>query len=105
MREEEPYDGIFFASANSVPALERFRAKNYRPAVVASDVFPRRSDYLRDRTVLATVFQNPEEQGRLAVMSLYAWLADGMPPERVRKVTPQLVLKADLPVYEDNGTE
>ena len=64
------YDGIFFASANSVPAIEVFREHRYSPVIVASDVFPKMSDYIREGTVAATVYQNPEKQARLAVMQM-----------------------------------
>ena len=102
MEEREPFDGVFFASANSVAPLAQFRAHGYRPAVVASDIFPKMSEYLRDGTVLATVFQNPEKQSRIAVMNLYSYLAEGRRPERMLKITPQLVLRGNLSVYESD---
>lgn len=105
MQEAEPYDGIFFASANSVPAIERFLEIGYHPAVIASDIFPQMSRYLRDGVVQATVYQDPEEQGRLAVTSLYTWLVDGIPPQKQMKVMPRLVLKADLSEFEKDEKE
>ena len=100
IRDPDPCDGIFFASANSVAPIEVFRAEGYQPAIVASDIFPKMSDWLRDGTVQAVVFQNPEKQSRIAVMNLYAWLAEGRLPEKRTKISPQLVLGSNLSVYE-----
>lgn len=94
------YDGIFFASANSVPAIEVFRKHRYNAKIIASDVFPMMSEYIRDDTVAATIYQNPEKQARLAVMQMYQHLVQHDAMLKTVKIRPQLVLAGNLEAYE-----
>ncbi len=100
IRSGTPCDGVFFSSANAVTPVGVFRERGYKPKIVGSDVFPETAAFIREGTVAAAVFQNPEKQGWLAVMSLYRCLAENRKIEPLILITPQIVLKSNLSAYE-----
>lgn len=93
-------DSVFFSSANAVAPIGVFQERRFKPKIVCSDIFPETGAYIREGTVTAAIFQNPEKQGRLAVISLYRYLAENRKTEPFILITPQIVLKSNLSVYE-----
>jgi len=94
--------GIYISSANSIPVIDRIIASGKAGdiKIVASDVFPELSEYIKNGTVLATIFQNPYRQARLAVMNLYYHIAENREIPEILTITPQIVMKSNLDVYE-----
>ena len=102
MLKRNDIDGIYISSANSVPIVEKIisAGKTEKIKIVASDVFPKLSEYIRKGIVLATVFQNPYRQAKLAVMNLYAHITENLEIPEVITVTPQIVINSNLEIYE-----
>ena len=89
-----------FTSANSVSAIKVFQSYGYQPVIIASDVFPSLSEYIRNGVVAATIYQAPEKQGRVAIMNMYRYLSEKETiPSQIR-IPPQIVLRSNLSVYE-----
>lgn len=92
--------GVAFTSANSVSAIEVFQSYGYQPVIIASDVFPSLSEYIRNGVVAATIYQAPEKQGRVAIMNMYRYLSEKETIPAQIRIPPQIVLRSNLSVYE-----
>ena len=95
-------NGIYISSANSAPIL-RYLDENGlggRIAVIASDVFPELSAYMRRGIVNATIYQDPYRQGKRAFEGLFDYIANGIKPNSFIMTPPQIVLTSNLSVYE-----
>ena len=104
IRDYPPCSSVFFASANSVSAIEVFRRHGYHPTIIASDVFPQMSKFIRDGTVSATIYQNPAKQARLGMMHLYEYVTEKKQHSPQILITPQIVIRSNLDVYEYQGS-
>ena len=95
-------DGIYISSANSAPILRYLEENGLggRIAVIASDVFPELSAYMRKGIVNATIYQDPYRQGKRAFEQLFYYIADGVKPNSFVMTPPQIVLTSNLSVYE-----
>lgn len=95
-------DGIYISSANSEPILRYIEANDLtgKVAVIASDVFPELSAYIRKGVVNATIYQNPFDQGRHAFEGLFYHISEGRSINSIIMTDPQIVLKSNLSVYE-----
>ena len=90
--------GVYLGSANSTTFCRRVVELGYdkKLKIVASDIFTELIDYLRKDIVQATIFQNPYNQGRLAVRYLYEMMAEGRVIDRNIFLDPQLVIKSNV---------
>ena len=95
-------DGIYISSANSEPILRYLEANHLggRIAVIASDVFPELSAFMRKGIVNATIYQDPYRQGKRAFEGLFDYIANGVKPNSFIMTPPQIVLTSNLSVYE-----
>lgn len=100
LEDKVPCSSVFFASANSVSVIEVFRKHGFHPVIIASDVFPQMSEYIRSGIVSATIYQNPAKQARLGIMSLYEYLVEKKQQSPQILITPQIVIRSNLDVYE-----
>jgi LacI family transcriptional regulator len=94
---------LYVSTANSVTvvqALEELDPER-RIAVVTTDLFAQLVPYLRSGRILATMYQRPEAQGRMAFEALYNFLVEGKcPPQRI-KLNPHIVMKSNLELFLD----
>ena len=102
MLESRNIDGIYISSANSIPVIEKIimAGKSKEIKIVTSDIFPKLSDYIRNGVVLATIFQNPYRQAKLAVMNLYYHITENRKISEIVTIIPQIVMSSNLEVYE-----
>ncbi len=92
---------VYVTTANSLPVLKALSASKQlgTVAVVTTDLFPNLVPYIRDGTVLATVYQRPQTQGRIAFEALYRFLTEKrMPPPR-HPLPPHLILQSNLDLF------
>jgi len=94
---------IYVSTANSITtirALEELDPER-RIAIVTTDLFPQLVPYLKSGRILATIYQRPEAQGRMAFEALYNFLAEGKcPPQRI-KLNPHIVMRSNLELFLD----
>ena len=95
-------DGIYISSANSAPILRYLEENNLggKIAVIASDVFPELSAFIRKGIVNATIYQDPFGQGKRAFEGLFYNISEGRMPDSIIMVNPQIVLRSNLNAYE-----
>jgi LacI family transcriptional regulator len=106
-------DGVYVCTANSMPVIEALRETGRlgRTTVVTTDLFPGLVPYLRNGEVLATLYQRPITQGRMAFQSLYRFLVEGVCPPLRRRLAPHIILRSNLDLFlelkpeETDGTE
>lgn len=106
-RDFPDLDGLYISSANSAPICRYIEENGLgdRVAVIASDVFPELSAYLRKGVVNATIYQDPFHQGRHAFEGLFYHISEGRPINSIIMTDPQIVLRSNLIAYERWKTE
>jgi len=94
---------IYVSTANSITviqALEELDPERHI-AVVTTDLFAQLLPFLKSGRILATIYQRPEAQGRMAFEALYSFLAEGKcPPHRI-KLNPHIVMRSNLELFLD----
>ena len=95
-------DGIYVSSANSTPICKYLEEHNLgdKVAVIASDVFPELSSYMRKGVVNATIYQDPFHQGSHAFEGLFYHIAEGRSINSIIMTDPQIVIRSNLSAYE-----
>jgi len=90
--------GVYLGSANSATFCARVVELSIAGSlkIVASDVFAELTQYLKQDVIQATIFQNPFNQGRLAVRYLYEYLAQRRRFDQDFLLMPQLVVKSNI---------
>ena len=93
--------GIYITTEASIPVLEAARDANIleRLIIVTTDLFPALVDYIRSGSVLATIYQRPYTQGRMAFRVLYEFLMEGSCPSYQVTFSPHLVMRGNLDFF------
>jgi LacI family transcriptional regulator len=94
---------IYVSTANSITVIQALEELDpeRRVALVTTDLFPQLVPFLKSGRVLATVYQRPETQGRMAFEVLHHFLVDGRcPPPRI-KLNPHIVMRSNLDLFVD----
>lgn len=103
LRKRRDLCGLYVTTANSLPVIEAI-AHNGRAdkiTVVTTDLFPALLPLIRSGRVLATIYQRPQTQGRLAFQSLYQFLLERKYPAATIKVAPHIVMRSNLDLFAD----
>lgn len=101
LRAHPDLTSIYVSTVNSLPVLRAAEQEGRLPqlTVVTTDLFPELVERIRAGAIVATVYQRPVSQGRLALQTLYRFLRDGTrPPERIH-VVPHLVMRSNLDLF------
>ncbi len=98
LRENPDIGGVYLGSANSSTFCKRVveLGCERRLKIVASDVFDELTAFLKEDVIQATIFQNPYNQGRLAVRYLYEYIVEGRKLDDTVFLLPQLVVKSNI---------
>ncbi|GGH17172.1 LacI family DNA-binding transcriptional regulator [Silvibacterium dinghuense] len=100
-------DALYISTANSLPvlrALEELKLLG-KVQVVATDLFQELVPLLESGQVLATLYQRPEAQGKMAFEALLGHLANREKPLKVHRFAPHIILRSNLPLFIDRLTE
>jgi LacI family transcriptional regulator len=101
LAEDEAISAVYVGTANSLPTLEALeqtgRLANTR--VITTDLFPALVPYLRSGKVLATVYQRPITQGRMAFEALYQFLVEGTCPQLRQRLPPHMIMRSNLDLF------
>lgn len=96
IRQGEAPEGIYIATATSESIIDLAERESLGCAIVTTDVSPYIAERLRRSTICCSLFQSPAKQGKYAIRAMYEYLADGIIPQRVIKVAPQLVINGNI---------
>lgn len=67
--------------------------------IVASDISADLKALIREGTVVASIFQNQYEQGRLGLHKMYDLLANGAATEDIIAIDPQIVMNSNVTLF------
>lgn len=94
---------LYVSTANSITVIQALEELDpeRRIAVVTTDLFPQLVPFLKSGRILATIYQRPEAQGRMAFEALHHFLVEGRcPPHRI-KLNPHIVMRSNLELFLD----
>lgn len=94
---------VYVSTANSITVIQALEELDpeRRIALVTTDLFPQLVPFLKSGRVLATIYQRPESQGRMAFEALHHFLVEGRcPPNRI-KLNPHIVMRSNLELFLD----
>lgn len=93
--------GIYVSTANSLPVLEAVEESGRAAgiSVITTDLFQELVPYIRSGAVVATMYQRPFTQGRLALQALYQFVVEGRCPAPQLKLAPHVVMRSSLDLF------
>jgi LacI family transcriptional regulator len=94
---------IYVSTANCITVIQALEELDpeRRIALVTTDLLPQVVPFLKSGRILATIYQRPEAQGRMAFEALHHFLVDGRcPPPRI-KLNPHIVMRSNLELFLD----
>jgi LacI family transcriptional regulator len=92
-------DGIYVATANSVPVLREIVRAGRQLTVITTDLFPALVPFIASGLVAATIHQRPRTQGQLAFDVLRRYLVDGIRPAPLVQLSPHVVMRSNLHLF------
>jgi LacI family transcriptional regulator len=100
-------DAIYISTANSVPVLRALEEQKLlgRVQVVATDLFHELVPLLESGKVLATLYQRPEVQGKMAFETLLGHLMEKEKPVKTHRLAPHIILRSNLPLFVHRLTD
>lgn len=101
LRDNPELHGVYITSASSPLACRQIRASGRSGLnIVTTDLLDETPALLSDRTVLATIYQDPYRQGKTAVMLLYDYLLNKKNFDN-HLITPIVVLRSNYACYRN----
>jgi len=92
---------VYVTTEASIPVIQAADDTGILPrlAIVATDIFPALVEHIRAGSVLATIYQRPYTQGRMAFRVLYEFLVEGACPAYQVTLAPHLVMRGNLDFF------
>jgi len=93
--------GIYVTTEASIPVLKAARDTGLlnRLTVIATDLFPDLVQEIRSGAVIATIYQRPRSQGRMAFRMLHEFLMEGERPSHQITLAPHLVMRGNVDFF------
>ena len=93
--------GIYVCTEVSLPVIDAARDSGILPnlSIIATDLFPPLVDHIRAGRILATIYQRPYTQGRLAFRALHEFLVGDSRPSEQITLAPHLVMRGNLDFF------
>ena len=94
-------DAIYISTANSMPVFRALEEQKLfgQIQVIATDIFPELVPLIESGKVLATIYQRPTEQGKLAFETLLKHLLEPDKPAGSHRLAPHLVFRSNLSIF------
>jgi LacI family transcriptional regulator len=97
LKKQKQICAVYISTSNSLQVIHALEDGGHMGVpVVASDLFPAMIRLMRSGKVLATVYQRPRAQGRMAFQFLYQFLVEGTRPVASYKLPPYIILQSNL---------
>ncbi len=90
-------------TVNSLPVCRALKETGSagRVKLVTTDLFPEMIPFFQDRTIAASIYQQPYEQGRTAVRLLVDYLAAQAPIPDSNTLSPSIVMASALSQFRE----
>jgi len=95
--------GIYISTANSLPVLRALEERHLLEEIqiVTTDLFAELVPFIESGRILATLYQRPFTQGKVALETLVSFLTKGIKPKPITKLAPHIVLRSNLALFID----
>jgi LacI family transcriptional regulator len=96
--------GIYINTANSLPVLQALEEHHLlgKIQVVTTDLFPELVPLIEAGKILATIYQRPFTQGKIALETLMWFLTKKIKPAPTMKLAPHVVLRSNLALFTNH---
>ncbi len=93
--------GIYISTANSMPVLRALEEQKMlgHIEIITTDLFPELVPLIESGNILATLYQRPFTQGKVAIETLVRYLTEKTTPEAVNRLAPHIILRSNLPLF------
>jgi LacI family transcriptional regulator len=93
--------GLYVSTANSLSVLRALEEQDLlgRIDVITTDLFPEVAKLLESGKILATIYQRPFTQGKVAFESIMSYLVEDIQPRSVIRLAPHIILRSNLPLF------
>jgi LacI family transcriptional regulator len=93
--------GLYISTANSLSVLRVLEERRLldQIQVITTDLFPELIPLLESGKILATLYQRPFTQGKVAFETLTQFLVDGVRPDEFTRLAPHIVLRSNLHLF------
>jgi LacI family transcriptional regulator len=97
---------VYVSTANSIPVLQAMQdaGRLSGTLVITTDLFPSLIPLIRNGDVLATIYQRPRAQGRMAFRSMYQFLVEGTCPPLRHRLPAHIILQSNLDLFLEMQT-
>ncbi len=98
--------GMYITTEASIPVLRAARDAGIleRLTIITTDLFPELVREIRSGAVIATIYQRPRTQGRMAFRNLCEFLVEGKTPPSHFTLAPHLVMRGNLDFFLQRQT-
>jgi len=103
MRSKPQPEGLYLSTANSMPVLKALEELGLLGTVqlVTTDLFHEIVQLIEAGKVLATMYQRPFTQGKLAFESLLKCLLEGGKPQPIIRLVPHIIFRSNLSLFSN----
>jgi LacI family transcriptional regulator len=93
--------GMYITTEASIPVLDAARDAGIlnQLTIVTTDIFPALVEHIRAGSVLATIYQRPQTQGRMAFRVLHEFLVNRSSPAMPVTLAPHLIMRGSLDLF------
>jgi LacI family transcriptional regulator, galactose operon repressor len=95
--------GLYISTANSIPVLKAIEEHGLlgKIQVVTTDLFPELVSLIETGQILATLYQRPHTQGKVAFERLIAYLLDDKKVSPIISLAPHIIFRSNLALFTD----
>ncbi len=112
VREEVKPQGLYISTANSAPVLKALHEEGLlgKIQIVTTDLFGDLVPLIENGQILATLYQRPFTQGKVAFENLMTYLLEEKKTSSVLRLAPHIIFRSNLPLFSNRvsghvGTE
>ncbi|AEU35200.1 LacI family DNA-binding transcriptional regulator [Granulicella mallensis] len=101
MQSKDRPEGLYLSTANSMPVLRALDELGLlgKVQIVTTDLFQELVPLIEFGKVLATMYQRPYTQGKVAFESLLAYLKEENKPNPVIRLAPHVIFRSNLSLF------
>jgi LacI family transcriptional regulator len=105
-RAPEPL-GIYVSTANSLPVLRAMEEKGAlgKIQIITTDLFPELVPFIESGALLATLYQRPFTQGKMALDLLLSYLVNGKKPDLRTRIAPHMIMRSNLSLFSTGTSQ
>jgi LacI family transcriptional regulator len=101
LRGDAKPQGLYISTANSVPVLQALEEEGLlgKIQVVTTDLFQQLVPLIEAGKILATLYQRPFTQGKVAFESLITYLLEDKKTSPMIRLAPHIIFRSNLPLF------